>query len=113
MRKYHWCDKHVNIGDLLEYSKCSGIYHYFYVNIEKSTFLSEKHELERTWTCTVCQIITQLKNGEDNTPKRPKTQNQQHLNDTITLIDINSHLFEESILGDTQQKFYSTGQENY
>lgn len=100
MRKCHWCDKHINIGDWLECSKCGGHYHYFCANIEKSTFLSKRDELERTWACPACQMITKRKNRNDNTPIRSQTQNQQHVNDTVTS-------FEESFMGDTQQQKFT------
>lgn len=100
MRKCYWCDKHINIEDWLECSKCRGNYHYFCANIEKSAFLSERDELERTWACPACQMITKRKNRKDNTPIRSQTQNQEHVNDTVASINT----CEDSFMGDTQQQ---------
>lgn len=98
MRDCLACHRHINIGELLECSKCRGNFHYACVGIQSTIFTSKKHELERTWTCPDCLMLSRRRRPkDDNTPVRSQ---KLPLDDTNTSID--EQLCEgHSALGDT------------
>lgn len=82
MRNCAGCRQHINIGELLECCKCKGKFHYMCVNITKAHFVSHKQDLERTWICPECVIITRRILKNDLTPVRVHFPSSL-LNDTV------------------------------
>lgn len=97
MRDCLACHRHINIGDLLECSKCRGKFHYACVGIQSTIFTSKKHELERTWTCPDCLLLSRRHPKNDDTPVR-----SQRLPIDDTNMSMDERLYGgHSTLGDT------------
>lgn len=95
MRNCMACHSHINISDILKCNKCRGDFHYACVGIQKATFVNKSHELERTWTCPECSMLTRRRPKNDDTPVR-----SQKLDDTNMSVD--ERLCEgHSVSGDT------------
>lgn len=84
MRNCAGCNQHINICELLECCKCKGPFHYMCVNISRSHFVSHKQDLERTWICPECGLITLRTPKNDHTPIRNHIT-QTIMNDTLAL----------------------------
>lgn len=84
MRKCAACNKHVEIGELIECSNsnCKSKYHYQCVNITRAQYKSNLQNLERVWTCPDCERVA--KRGRPKNDSTPVHSRLHKLDDTIT-----------------------------